>query len=102
MAKRNFFSHVRRTYYSYLWLDENGSPYYAGKGFGRRAYIRHNHKVAPPQDRSRVLIFPMESERHALESECALIALFGRRDEGGILHNVTNGGKGVRGLKRAA
>jgi hypothetical protein len=82
-------------FYSYLWLRVDGTPYYAGKGHGRRAYDRH-HGFCPPADRSRIVIFPMLNEAEAFESEIALIELFGRKDLGtGILHNRTNGGDGV-------
>lgn len=87
-------------FYSYLWLREDGSPYYAGKGSGDRAFVRKNHVSTPPINRESVLIFPMESESDALESERALIELFGRRDLGtGVLENRTSGGQGTSGRK---
>jgi hypothetical protein len=96
-VKRNFFSHVRRQYYSYVWLTELGMPYYVGKGFGNRAYIPHSHQAIPPVDRNRILIFPMKNESEALESEIELIRLFGRRDHGtGSLMNQTDGGRGLK------
>lgn len=88
-------------FYSYLWLRCDGSPYYAGKGFGNRAFVRHK-RLYPPVDKSRILVFPMLSEAEAFESETALIDLFGRRDLGtGCLHNFTNGGEGLVGLRHA-
>lgn len=84
-------------FYSYLWLRENGLPYYAGKGKRRRAFSL-THRVHPPKDHSRILIFPMQSEEEAFESEIALIGLFGRIDNGtGCLHNLTDGGEGPAG-----
>lgn len=83
------------TFYSYLYLRKNGTPYYVGKGCGERAFSR-NRIFLPPKDRSRIVIFPMESEKLAFESEKALIELFGRKDLGtGILRNLTNGGEGA-------
>lgn len=97
MGKINFFSKVRRTYYSYVWLDQAGVPYYVGKGFGRRAYIPFNHTAVPPPDPERIKIFPALNESAALESEKALIELFGRRDLAqGPLVNGTDGGRGQK------
>jgi|SRR5665213_330841 len=85
-------------YYSYLWLRaSDGSPYYAGKGSGRRA-VKGYHGVHRPSDKSRILIFPMLNEAEAFASEVALIELFGRKDLGtGCLRNRTNGGEGTSG-----
>jgi hypothetical protein len=81
-------------FYSYLWLREDGTPYYAGKGSGNRAFITAGHRVHRPKDLSRILIFPMASEAEAFESEIALIDLFGRKDLGtGCLRNLTAGGE---------
>ena len=83
-------------FYSYLWLREDGSAYYAGKGTGRRAYQRAGHHVRPPKDESRIVVFPMMNEAEAFESEIALIELFGRKDLGtGCLRNRSDGGEGV-------
>lgn len=81
-------------FYNYLYLREDGTPYLAGKGTGRRAFNKvPNH--FPPKDRSRILIMPMISEEEALEYETHLIALFGRKDNGtGCLHNLNEGGTG--------
>jgi hypothetical protein len=80
-------------FYSYLWLRQDGSPYYVGKGSGLRAYKKQSHRVPPPPVQSRILIFPQESEADAFQSEKDLIALFGRKDIGtGILRNLTDGG----------
>lgn len=82
-------------FYSYLWIGEDGLPYYAGKGTVRRAYSSQ-HSVPPPADKSNIVIFPMLNEAQAFESEKALIELFGRKDLGtGILMNRGNGGEGV-------
>ena len=79
-------------FYAYLYLREDSTPYYAGKGSGKRAVqLDPNHY--PPKDRSRILILPMISEEEALEYERRLIALFGRKANGtGCLHNLTDGG----------
>ena len=80
-------------FYSYLWLREDGLPYYAGKGKGRRAFVSHG-RIQPPKDHSRILVFPHETETEAFESEIAFIKWFGRKDLGtGCLRNLTDGGE---------
>jgi hypothetical protein len=86
-------------FYSYLWLREDGSPYYVGKGSGKRAFVRGSHHLRPPKDKALIVLFPQDSEADAMQSEKDLIALFGRKDLGtGILRNFTDGGDGVSGL----
>jgi NUMOD3 motif len=88
-----------RVFYSYLWLREDGSPYYAGKGIGDRAFLKYGRRFNPPRNRSRILVFPMLNEVEAFESERALIELFGRKDLGtGCLRNMTDGGDGASGM----
>lgn len=80
-------------FYAYLWLREDGTPYYVGKGSGKRAYERHKGHWAP-KDRSRILILNRESEQDAFNTEIELIHNWGRKDIGtGCLHNRTNGGE---------
>jgi len=89
-------------FYSYLWLREDGTPYYVGKGSGNRAFVRGSHHCSPPKDKSRILIFPMLNEAEAIESEIAIITLFGRKDLGiGCLRNFTDGGDGLSGFRHA-
>lgn len=82
-------------FYSYLWLRANDdSPWYVGKGSGKRAYQRCKGHWAP-KNRTRIFVFSQDSEADAFESEMALIALFGRKDLGtGCLHNTSDGGEG--------
>jgi hypothetical protein len=85
-------------FYSYLWLREDGTPRYVGKGSGKRAYIRHG-KFYPPIDKSRIVVFPAAAESEAFAAEKVFIDLFGRKDVGlGCLHNRTDGGDGVSGM----
>jgi len=87
-------------FYAYLWLREDGTPEYAGKGTGKRAFVRGSHHLKPPTDRTRILILARASEAEAFETEKELIANWGRKDLGtGCLRNFTDGGDGVSGLQ---
>lgn len=82
-------------FYAYLWLRGDGTPYYAGKGCRDRAFIRKGHRVNPPKDQSRILVFHRNSEIEAIETEKELIRNWGRKDIGtGCLQNMTDGGDG--------
>jgi hypothetical protein len=87
-----------KTFYTYLWLREDGTPYYVGKGSGERAFISDNHNVPCPPELN-ILIQEFSSETEAYEAEEFLIAYYGRKDLGtGCLRNLTDGGIG--GLSR--
>jgi hypothetical protein len=85
-------------FYVYTYLRENGTPYYVGKGKGRRAYL--NGRIPPkPSQLERIQIVKNNlTEKEAFALECNLIAEYGRKDLGtGILQNCTDGGEGVAG-----
>jgi hypothetical protein len=86
-------------FYTYAYLREDGTPYYIGKGNGRRAYFRHRSGLKPPKDLSRIIFLKKNiTENEAFKHEIYMIALFGRKDLGtGILHNRTDGGEGTSG-----
>ena len=73
-----------KNFYVYAYLREELSPYYIGKGEGRR--INQPHRIAlPPEDR-RVKIKEGMTESEAFALEKLLILMFGRKDLGtGIL-----------------
>ncbi len=81
-------------HYVYQYLRENNTPYYIGKGKGRRAWNHRQGEVRPPKDKTRITIVAhnlYEYESYILEIK--LISLYGRIDLGtGILHNKTDGG----------
>lgn len=87
--------------YVYFWLRANGTPYYVGKGTGRRAFINTQHSVHRPPDRARIIVQEYETETEAFEAEAFFVSFFGRLDDGsGCLRNHTVGGMGgSRGTK---
>lgn len=90
----------RRRFYTYAYLREDRTPYYIGKGEGKRAYLRHRVSVPPIE---RILILKRNlTEKEAIKHEIYMIAAFGRKDDGtGILRNLTNGGEGISGFKHS-
>jgi hypothetical protein len=87
--------------YTYLYLREDGSPYYVGKGLGRR-FRRKAGRHVPVPPTERIIVQDFETEYDALVAERTLIATFGRKDLGtGVLRNLTDGGEGVSGLKHS-
>ena len=81
-------------FYTYLWLRGDSTPYYVGKGKGRRAFDSNSHNVKCPKDKHRIFVQYWESEEKALETEKWWISFYGRKDNGtGILRNLTDGGE---------
>jgi len=86
------------TFYTYLWLREDGTPYYCGKGKGNRAFTKDNHRFSPPNDPQRILVQEHPDEISAFAAERFFIAFYGREDLGtGCLRNFAEGGQGSAG-----
>ena len=84
-------------HFTYAYLREDGTPFYIGRGKGRRAFqTSHNVKVPP---RERVLFLKTGlTFAESIDHERYMIAVFGRKDNGtGILRNLTDGGEGMEG-----
>jgi hypothetical protein len=90
-------------YYVYSYLREDYSPYYIGKGSGKRAYTKGPKEVRPPRDKSRVRILKADlTEEEAFLLEKLYILMFGRIDlSTGILRNKSDGGDGASGAIRS-
>jgi len=90
-------------YYTYAYLREDRTPYYIGKGKGKRIYDKSKSEIQPPKDKSRVIFLKQNlTEEEAFKHEIYMIAVFGRKDLGtGILRNKTNGGEGASGAVRS-
>lgn len=85
------------TYYTYLWLREDGSPYYVGKGRWQKHGQRAFRLGCPTLDR--IIIQEHPTEDDAFFAEKFFISYFGRKDIGtGILRNLTDGGEGPGGI----
>jgi hypothetical protein len=90
-----------KMYYTYLWLREDHTPYYVGKGHGNRAFTgrRNGGHLPPPIHRENILLQEYPTEADAIAAEIFLIARYGRKDLGtGILRNLTDGGDGTSGF----
>lgn len=88
------FEILTMIFYTYMWLREDGTPYYIGKGSGRRAFRKKSQPI------ERIIVQEYLSEDDAFEAEAFLIRFYGRKDLGtGVLINLTDGGQGMSGHK---
>ena len=91
-------------FYVYAYLREDSTPYYVGKGTGKRAWTKGKGEVYPPKDKSKIQLLQEDlTEEDAFILERELILKYGRIDIGtGILRNKSDGGEGPAGAKRSA
>ena len=98
--KYNHKQSSMNNYYTYAYLREDGTPYYIGKGVGKRINEKYNRRAKKPKDKFRIIFLKQNlTEEEAFKHEIYMIAVFGRKDLGtGILRNLTNGGEGCSGM----
>jgi hypothetical protein len=90
-------------FYAYLWLREDGTPYYVGKGCRDRAFVNIGRSRCHAPEQSKIVILERDSEIEAFQTEQELIGNWGRKDLGtGCLYNLTNGGEGASGAVHSA
>ena len=86
-------------YYVYMYFRENGTPYYIGKGKGKRAYNTDKMVDVPPKGRIKIVLENL-TEEQAFNNERDFISWYGRLDiNTGILENRTSGGEGSSGFR---
>ena len=90
---------TQNEYYVYLYLREDETPYYVGKGKGNRAFSKSGRSVHLPLDKTKIIFYSKNlTEDEAFKLEKELIKKYGRKDNGtGILTNLTDGGEGISG-----
>lgn len=96
-------------YYIYAYIRSQdssiapkGTPYYIGKGSGKRAWVKH--KINLPEDTNHIVILESNlTEIGAYALERRLIRWYGRIiDNDGILENISKGGPAGRSYKSKA
>jgi hypothetical protein len=79
-------------YYTYAFLREDGTPYYVGKGSGRRMYKKYGRTIPAPENNKFVIkLKEFTSEEDAFRHEVYMINILPN------LHNLTDGGEGTTG-----
>ena len=84
-----------RNYYCYVYYNEDWVPYYVGKGCRNRKRVKRSIEVPANEY---IQLFHFDEEWLAYECEVELINFWGRKQDGGVLGNVSLGGPGCPGV----
>ncbi len=81
-------------FYTYAYLRKDRyTPYYIGKGCGKRCYDDKGKNCVSPKDKNRIVIIKDNlTEKEAFILEEKLISFWGRKCDGGVLLNISPGG----------
>ena len=83
-------------YFVYVYNDDQGVPYYVGKGIRDR--WRQRREIPIPA-KEFIQIYYFSDEQEAWDTEIQLIGFFGRVQDGGTLFNKSTGGaSGTQGV----
>jgi hypothetical protein len=84
----------------YGFYREDWTPYYIGKGRPSRPYKKGGRPCSTPPEEKILILYSGLNEQTAYDWEKKLIKRYGRKgiEDGGILLNRSEGGKGVRGI----
>jgi hypothetical protein len=86
-------------YYVYAYIRSDGTPYYIGKGKGKRMYSTNHPGIFLPPKQRIVILESNLTEIGALSLERRYIRWFGRKNNKTvILKNKTDGGEGSTGM----
>jgi hypothetical protein len=90
-----------KNYCVYFYLREDKTPYYVGRGRKQRPFAKHAHRQDKgdfkPSNLELILIVHENlSQQEAFNLEIKYIKKYGRKCDGGILINLTEGGEGAK------
>ena len=92
---------MENNYCVYFYLREDKTPYYVGMGRKQRPFAKHAHRqdkgdFKPKNHHLINIIHENLSQQEAYDLEIKYIKEFGRKCDGGILINLTEGGEGAK------
>lgn len=92
---------MENNYCVYFYLREDKTPYYVGMGRKQRPFAKHAHRQGKgdfkPDNIDLIFIVHENlSQEEAYKLEIKYIAEYGRKSDGGILINLTEGGQGAK------
>lgn len=92
---------MENNYCVYFYLREDKTPYYVGMGRKQRPFAKHAHRqdkgdFKPDNNDLILIVHENLSQEEAFKLEIKYIAEYGRKSDGGILINLTEGGQGAK------